>query len=216
MNFESVVQWLISFIRNAGVWGVFLGTIIEEVIAPIPSPVILMAAGAVLLSHHDQVSESFLLDFINIVFWGALGGTIGALVPFGIFFVGGKEALTRFGKFFGISWSQVEKFQKKLNNSFLDELSIFFFRSLPVMPSILIAAGSGILRLHPVKFMLLFWSGGMIRSSIFVFMGWQLAETFWDQAKLLESISDIILKLTLVALFIVMIILFIKRYKENL
>jgi len=43
-------SWIIDSIRAYGPWSVFAGVIVESVIVPIPSPLVLMSAGFILIS----------------------------------------------------------------------------------------------------------------------------------------------------------------------
>jgi membrane protein DedA with SNARE-associated domain len=40
------MNWIMDSIRAYGAWSVFAGVIIESVIVPIPSPLIIMGAGS--------------------------------------------------------------------------------------------------------------------------------------------------------------------------
>ena len=46
----AILNWIMESIRSYGAWSVFIGVIIESVIVPIPSPLIIMGAGFVLIS----------------------------------------------------------------------------------------------------------------------------------------------------------------------
>ena len=47
---SEILNWIMESIRAYGAWSVFVGVIIESVIVPIPSPLIIMGAGFVLIS----------------------------------------------------------------------------------------------------------------------------------------------------------------------
>ncbi len=46
----EIMNWIMDSIRAYGAWSVFAGVIIESVIVPIPSPLIIMGAGFILIS----------------------------------------------------------------------------------------------------------------------------------------------------------------------
>jgi membrane protein DedA with SNARE-associated domain len=44
----------------------------------------------------------------------ALGVTLGSFVTYSLGYFGGKPAIEKFGKYFGLSWNSVQKFHNKL------------------------------------------------------------------------------------------------------
>jgi len=46
----EILNWIMDSIRAYGAWSVFIGVIIESVIIPIPSPLVIMGAGFILIS----------------------------------------------------------------------------------------------------------------------------------------------------------------------
>lgn len=215
MNYDSLIVWLTNLIKNWGFWGLFFASALEEIIVPIPSSVVLITAGAILLTNYEKFNHYFLLDFTFLSFVGALGGTLGAMVPFLIFYIGGKSSIDKFGKYFGLSWDSIENFKHKLNSTRSDELTIFILRTLPIIPSILIAGTCGVIRINPLKFMLLFLGGGFFRCGILIFLGWQLGLAYLTHIKNIEEISNYITKIAFTILSVYIVWILVKR-KYNL
>ena len=86
----------------------FLGGLVEEVIAPIPSPFVMAAVGS---AAYAQSKAFIMLAWLALV--GSAGKTIGAWF---IYFVADKMedvVIEKFGKFLGVSHEQVEDIRKK-------------------------------------------------------------------------------------------------------
>ena len=105
LNIENLIETLTSL----GGLGVFLGTILEAVIAPIPSPLIPLAAGFLLIPSEASLMEVFFKSFTLIALWGAFGATVGAFIPYTIAYFGGRLVIEKYGGYFGFSWEEVEK-----------------------------------------------------------------------------------------------------------
>ena len=72
-----------------GAMGVFFAEIIEEVVVPIPSALVLFTSGFILLS--GEVSYEFFKDLIFVItIPGALGLTLGSTVIYYLAYYGGK------------------------------------------------------------------------------------------------------------------------------
>ena len=77
-------------IRAYGPWSVFIGVIIESVIVPIPSPLIIMGAGFVLISADLKFIEALVPILLQIVLPGSIASTLGAYIGYGIGYFGGQ------------------------------------------------------------------------------------------------------------------------------
>ena len=99
----SIIAYLNQVVLPLGAGGVFLASVIEEVISPVPSPVVQMAAGFFFLSGPFSPSLLFTLVFV-VVIPVALGVTVGSLVLYYLAYYAGKPLLLRWGRYIGISW----------------------------------------------------------------------------------------------------------------
>jgi hypothetical protein len=86
----ELLNWIMDSIRSYGAWSVFLGVIIESVIVPIPSPLIIMGAGFVLISPQFSFFEALVPILLQIVLPGSVASTLGAYIGYGIGYFGGK------------------------------------------------------------------------------------------------------------------------------
>ncbi|HEY7708734.1 MAG TPA: hypothetical protein VIG57_01745, partial [Candidatus Entotheonella sp.] len=104
----DILNWIMDSIRAYGPWSVFVGVIIESVIVPIPSPLIIMGAGFVLISSEIKFLEALWPILTQIVLPGSIASTLGAYIGYGIGYLGGKPLVERLQGFLGFRWSDVE------------------------------------------------------------------------------------------------------------
>ncbi|MBZ2166763.1 hypothetical protein [Methanobacterium spitsbergense] len=123
--FAEVILYLENILIVYGPLGVFIASIIEEIIAPIPSTLVIMGTSFIVLKGVSISPDAFLKLFINIVLPASLGVTIGSLFIYTIAYFAGKPFLERWGKYLGVSWEDIEKAEKKFENSHSDEIILF-------------------------------------------------------------------------------------------
>ena len=91
--------------RAHGQLAVFIGVMIEQIIVPIPSPMIIMGAGAILILPMLSVPEAFLQILWIIVLPGSIASTLGSYIGYTISYYGGKALVVRFQRFLGVDWA---------------------------------------------------------------------------------------------------------------
>lgn len=191
-------------IRAYGPWSVFTGVIIESVIVPIPSPLIIMGAGFVLISSESKFLEALWPILTQIVLPGALASTLGAYIGYGIGYLGGKPLVERLKGFLGFSWSDVEAMERRFHAGKVNT-SIFFLRALPLFPLSVISAAAGLLRLPMKQFSLWTFYGSIPRCLFLGYLGWGLGEAYQGMAKGLDRVETIVSTLLIVLIFAVIL-----------
>jgi membrane protein YqaA with SNARE-associated domain len=137
----EILNWILASIRAYGPWSVFAGVIIESVIVPIPSPLIIMGAGFVLIDPNLTFLQALAPIALQIVLPGAVASTLGAYIGYGIGYGGGKPMVDRWEKFLGFSWRDVEPLEQRFRGGRVNT-SIFLLRALPIFPLSVISATS--------------------------------------------------------------------------
>ncbi len=166
--FTSLEAVLISFSNVLSVpWFVFVASIIEEIVAPIPSPTVMVIAGSV-ASVQSYGTEGLL--FLACI--GAMGKTLGAIVVYTIAHRAEDLVLNRFGKFFGVTSPDVERFGTKIGTGFRGYCTLTLFRALPIVPSVLVSVGSGILKVPMSIFIVSAFFGTIIRDGFYLYVGY--------------------------------------------
>ena len=200
----DILNWIMDSIRAYGPWSVFVGVIIESVIVPIPSPLIIMGAGFVLISPDLTFMEALAPIILQIVLPGSIASTVGAYIGYGIGYFGGKPMIDRWKSFLGFSWSDVEAMERRFKDSGV-KASIFFLRALPIFPLSVISAAAGLLRLPIKQFSLWTFYGTIPRCLFLGYLGWGLGETYQSIAKGIDRMESIVSALLIIAIFAVII-----------
>jgi membrane protein DedA with SNARE-associated domain len=129
--FSEIIAWLESLATQIPLpLFTFIGGFIEEVLAPIPSPFVMMLAGTV-----GKSQAYTLLTLLFIAAVGAAGKTLGAWI---LYFIGDKAedfALGKFGKFIGIEQKDVESIGNYFKGGAKDWLVMITMRAIPIMPT---------------------------------------------------------------------------------
>lgn len=184
---HSFIQFIEQIILPLGAIGVFLAEIIEEIIVPIPSALVLLTSGFILLKG-DVSIELFRNLLLVIAVPGALGLTLGSLLIYYLSYYGGKTFIEKYGNFLGITWEEVVKFDERMSKSKYDEVIFIFARIAPLVPSSLLTIFSGVTRMPIKKYIILTFSGSFIKAIIFGFIGYKVGDLYYEYA---EKISEI-------------------------
>ena len=196
----EILNWIIDSIRAYGPWSVFVGVIIESVIVPIPSPLIIMGAGFLLISAELSFLQAFAPIMVQIVLPGSIASTLGAYIGYGIGYIGGKPLVERLQNFLGFSWSDVEAMEHRFREGQVNT-SLFFLRALPIFPLSVISAAAGLLRLPIRQFTLWTFYGSIPRCLFLGYLGWGLGEPYQAIAKGIDKVETVISLLLLGLIF---------------
>ena len=105
---SEITQWIMELMRTHGQLSVFIGVMIEQIIVPIPSPMIIMGAGAILISPELSIAKAFIQILWIIVLPGTVASTLGSYIGYLISLYGGKALVVRFQRFLGVDWKKIE------------------------------------------------------------------------------------------------------------
>lgn len=178
---NEIFQYLQVHIIPLGAWGVFWACLIEEIITPIPSALIMMTSGFIFLKGAFSLELLSSLIFI-VVLPATLGVTLGSYVIYAIGYFGGKTAIQKWGKFFGVSWESVEHFQEKRIVRRTEVVALLLARSAPFVPSTTIAFFCGFVRQPIWLYTQITFIGVLVRSTILALMGWYAGEIYTKYA----------------------------------
>jgi membrane protein DedA with SNARE-associated domain len=187
-------------IRTYGPWSVFVGVIIESVIVPIPSPLIIMGAGFVLISAELSFVQALVPITLQIVLPGSIASTLGAYIGYAIGYLGGKPLVDRWKTFLGFSWNDVEALERRFQAGQVNT-TIFFLRALPIFPLSVISAAAGLLRLPISQFSLWTFYGTIPRCLFLAYLGWGLGETYQGIAKGIDKAEGIVSGILILSIF---------------
>lgn len=202
---DYFVNFLEIYILPWGALGVFVASVLEEVIAPIPSALIMTMSGFIFVTGGVSFSSISTLIFV-VAIPAALGVTIGSYFIYFIARYGGKFVIEKWGKYIGLYWSDIEKIQSKLGGTKKDEIIISGARVLPIVPSVAISAFCGIIQMNLIKYFVITLIGTFFRGLILGVIGWQVGNVYYKYADLIQSIEKFVLLSTIfvLAIFIVL------------
>jgi len=201
--------------RAHGQISVFIGVMIEQVIVPIPSPVIIMGAGAILISPELSIFHAFLQILWIIVLPGTMASTLGSYIGYTISYYGGKALVIRFQRFLDVDWNQIERLEKRFQGK-KEAWSLFLARAIPVFPLSLVSIFAGLLRIPIRPFTLYTFLGSIFRCLFLGFVGWWAGATYEKVAGHLDSLETMISILMLIAMGGMLLYLYYKFRRQNL
>ena len=201
----GLIAALEPIIMRFGAIGVFLASVLEEVISPIPSALVVMGSAFFLMDGHALSWASVVRMLVVVILPAAAGITFGSLTIYGIAYGSGKPILVRWGKYFGIEWSEIEKIHAKFSKGHADEFTLFLIRAVPAIPSVAISAVCGLLRMPVVEYVVYSFLGTTIRAFLLALAGWQLGNVYRATADTIGKIENYVLAglIIVVAVFVV-------------
>lgn len=184
-----VAQFIINIITTLGYPGIFLLMLLEGLLFPIPSEIV-MAFGGYLAYSSQLPSEIGIPAFIILLLAGSLGNMVGAYLAYLLGDYGGIPLILRYGRYVmldkgSIDWAQT--WFGKYGNS-----SVFLTRLVPVFRTF-ISIPAGVAKMNRGHFLLFTLAGALIWDSILIYFGYLLGPN-WN------SIIDWFNKFTDVAL----------------
>ncbi len=195
---ESLITWLQAVILPLGASGVFLGSLIEEIIAFIPSAMVQMTSGFIFFAEKDFTWQLFITLILKVSIPASLGVAIGSLFIYGIAYYIGEPALEKYGKYIGFSKTELERFQKKFAHVRTDELFLFITRVLPIIPSVVPSVFAGLIRMPVGTYLFFTFMGTLIRATFYGFIGWRVGAFYMNYAKEADHLETIGLMIIIV------------------
>jgi membrane protein DedA with SNARE-associated domain len=210
---EGLVHFLQTSILPWGALGVFLASVIEEVIAPIPSALVMTMSGFLLVTGPVSIKAISALIF-KVAIPAALGVTLGSYVIYFAAKFGGKYLIEKWGKYLGLYWADIEKLQSRLSNTKKDELFIGLARIIPFVPSVAISAFCGILEINIFRYFIISFVGVFFRGIVLGIVGWQAGNVYEKYAQTISSVENTVLISTIFALGVFIVLKYKGRLRE--
>lgn len=186
---------------------VFVGTVIDEIISPIPAFLVLLPAG---IAAHTQDYGPVYLLLLAVISAVARTGAGFILYLFADKLEDILFAHNR--KFFGTSHTEVEALGKRLGKykPTRSWLALFFMHALPVFPGTLLSLGSGFIRLKMPIFLTATLAGSFISALFFLYLGYAGVQT----AELLRHL-DVASQITTILILLGVGVWLFARYQKR-
>lgn len=203
-----------ELMRAHGQLSVFIGVMIEQIIVPIPSPMIIMGAGAILILPELSIPDALLQILWVIVLPGTLASTLGSYIGYAISYYGGKTLVIRLQRFLDVDWKEIENLEKRFQGK-KEAWSLFLFRAIPVFPISLVSIFAGFLRIHIKPFTLYTFLGSIFRIFFLGFVGWWIGATYEKVANRIDSVETVISILMLIGMGVILGYLYLKFRRQT-
>jgi membrane protein DedA with SNARE-associated domain len=187
----------------------FIGSFVEEILAPIPSPFVMTLAGSLAKTQNEPI---FFLLFLAII--GSIGKTIGSVIIYVIADKFEDVITSKFGKFIGLSHKQITSIHGKLEQGIGEWFILFILRALPVMPTAPVSAAAGILEMDKKTYITSTAAGLVVRNLFYLYLGYTSTDALSNLNNNLDSIESIGYGLILVFLIGVVFLIYRARRKH--
>lgn len=188
----------------------FIGSFMEEIIAPIPSPLVMTTAGTLAYTQNHT---------LLYLFWLALVASIGKTIASWFYYVLADKTedwfLTRFGKYIGVSHKEIENIGRHFNGTKRDDAILLILRALPIMPTSLVSVACGFIKLNMRTYIQTTFIGYFIRSFIFLYIGYTGITTYNNLSNELVSVESFVKIVIGAGLIFLLGWIFYKRGKGN-
>lgn len=188
---SQVSEWVLSIMAKFGYFGIIFAMFAENIFPPIPSEIIMPAAGFA-ASKGD-------LSIILVILSGTLGAVIGALPLYYFGSVFDEPRLVAFTKKFG-KYVFVHPDDIRAANAWFDKhgkKAVFFGRMVPGVRS-LISIPAGMNKMPLLPFLTLTALGASIWTAILAFAGYYLGQNYEVFARVLAPYSKAIILLVVI------------------
>lgn len=188
----------------------FAGAFLEEVIAPIPSPLIMTAAGSVALAQGQP-----LLYLAWLAFLGTTGKTAGSWVIYVISEKMEDVLVNKFGKFIGINQQDVESLKRHFSGGWRDLFILTFLRATPVVPTAPVSVVCGLIRIPMQTYLIATFIGTFVRSALYLYLGYAGLATFENILKGMSGLENVFQAVIALAIAGLLAWLYWKRRKKS-
>lgn len=201
---HQIVAWIsetaLYLVNTMGLWGIWIGMILESACIPIPSEVIMLSGGLL-------VAQGT-LTFTEVVAVGVLGNLIGSIIAFYVGAVGGRRLLEKYGKYIFFNARHLEQSQRWFDR--YGESTVFFTRMLPFIRTF-ISLPAGIAGMRAWRFVLFTFLGSLPWNMALVYLGYRLGDNWSIVETYLRPVSYVICA----AVVLLLIVWLVRRKKER-
>lgn len=185
---------------------VTLGAALEEIIAPIPSPLVMTLGGS--------IAASLDKHWLYLLYLAAIGSIAKTAASYVVYLVSDKAEdliMTKFGRFIGVSHKEVEKLGAQLSGGWQDNLVMLALRAVPIIPTAPVSVIAGLLKIRLGTFLWTTLTGYFIRNFFYLYLG----STSLGALESLNEGLDSIEKLGYLILFIILALITVYFYKKR-
>jgi membrane protein DedA with SNARE-associated domain len=188
----------------------FFGALIEEIIAPIPSPIVMTLAGSL-----AAVANYSFIYLILLALTGSVGKTIGAYVIYYISDKAENVIIQKFGRFIGITEKDVERISAKLNSGKRDDLVLFLLRAIPIVPTAPVSVVCGLIKIKLKTYLWTTFLGTLVRNIIYLYLGFTSLNAVENINSEIDSLEKFGYAIVLIIVGIIFLYIFRQKKKSE-
>jgi membrane protein DedA with SNARE-associated domain len=185
---------------------VILGSFLEEIIAPIPSFLVMGLAGTIARVHGELLWYLLVLAVL-----GALGKTFGTWL---IYLAGDKMedfVMAKFGKYLGVTHVDIEAIGSRLHKGWRDYAFLFLARALPVVPTTAVSFVCGIIKLNRATYISSTFFGTCVRNFLYLYLGYVGLSSYRQLRNGFEKTESVIQVVFGVGILVLILFIYSKR-----
>ena len=193
----AVINDMTSIIQTIGYPGIFFLMVLEGMLLPIPSEVV-MVFGGYLLYKNDLTGIGFLPGFGLLLIIGTIGNLVGALIAYYLGDKGGIPLIMKYGKYVMLDENSINTTHRWFLK--YGDISVFATRLVPLFRTF-ISIPAGIAKMKLRYFILFTISGMIIWDTVLIYIGIRLGpdwKTMLTYSDLLTYIAGAAIVLLLV------------------
>jgi membrane protein DedA with SNARE-associated domain len=182
--FVVIANFITATITTLGYGGVFLMMVLESMVFPSPSEIVMPFAGYI-------ASQGTSFNLVLVIVVSTLGSIVGSLLSFYIGKHWGTHLVEKYGKYVLISLDDLHRTESWFEKR--GEATIFFARLIPVVRH-LISLVAGVAEMDLKRFCVFTILGAAIWNSLMGYLGfylgqnWQLITRYTDEISLVITI----------------------------
>lgn len=211
-EFLSMIEgWLLNLSERVSIEiFVMVGGFLEELIAPIPSPLVLGTAGTLV-----EVAGSGWAYMIWIAVVASFAKLVASLILYFLVDKFEDVFMDKFGKFLGVTHEDVEGLGERLGESpWVNFAVLFGLRALPAMSSAVVSVMAGFVKIDLKIYALATFLGNIFRNLFFIAVGYYGLESASGLMNGMDSLGSV-MKLLAVVLVVGVFLYFKFRKKKG-
>jgi membrane protein DedA with SNARE-associated domain len=174
----AIGGFALSTISLLGYAGIFFLMMLESMVVPVPSELVMPFAGFLVAQGN--------FNFILVIVASSLGSITGSLIFYYIGKTGGHTLVEKYGKYVLVDTEDIKKTEEWFNKR--GELTIFIARLIPVVRH-LISLIAGIGKMNVKKFTLYTILGATLWNGILTYLGFILGQHWNEVSQYIEELD---------------------------
>jgi len=184
----------------------FIGSVVDEVIAIVPSPFVPITAGTLAFEQNQALGFLFV-----IALTGTLGKTLATLLTY---WVADKleDFLThsKIGKILGVDKEEIEKYGRYLDGTGKDEIIMIVLRALPFVPTLPVSVIAGLIKLDIWTYIFSTFIGTYIRFMFYLVLAYEGVKKYSGLLDKFDTV-DTVINITIAATIMGWLFLFLRK-----